>query len=301
MRLIVNSFPASCAIGYQVVVAELAHEPDESVHELLGDIFEDKAAGTLELRAGSLLQYIAGHRSARADDALPVHEEIIYEYLKHLRKESAAASGGTRFFEALSFAFGFLGLLGVVWVRLSRRCMGAALTTQKRDLLVVEVMNFENKTRDAETIEDCVFGGPCCLLIFGRLRWSDGQLIIATQTERGDEIGRLLEAEAFRAKTAKSTAARTKFLPVVMLVRGLTERSRYVDQTRVSEEAGLATLPLLGCGNTRKFPALTPTPSRGSTWSERPLSSTAAAIVLRQIFIDQGRRPEDFAEVSTHV
>ena len=37
-RLIVNSFPASCAIGYQVVVAELAHEPDESVHEFLGDI-----------------------------------------------------------------------------------------------------------------------------------------------------------------------------------------------------------------------------------------------------------------------
>ena len=94
-RLIVNSFPASCAIGYQVVVSELAHEPDESVHELLGDILADKAASTLELRAGSLSQYIAGHRSARADDALPVHEESIYEYLKHLRKESAAASGGT--------------------------------------------------------------------------------------------------------------------------------------------------------------------------------------------------------------
>ena len=48
-------FPASCAIGYQVVEAKLTHDPDRSVHELFGDIFGEKAAGTLESRAGRLL------------------------------------------------------------------------------------------------------------------------------------------------------------------------------------------------------------------------------------------------------
>ena len=268
-RQIVNLFPASCAVGYQVVDAEMTHDPDESVHALLGDIFADKAAGTLESRAGSLWQYIAWHHSARADDALPVHEEIVYEYLKHLRKDSAAASGGTQFLEALSLAFGSLGLLGVVKVRLSRRCLGAALTmslksfplTLKQNLLVSDVMILENKTWDAETVEDRVFCGHCCLLLFGRLRWSDGQRIIAIQTEQGDALGRHLEAEVFRTRTARSTAAKAEFLSVVMPVRGLSERSWYDGWNKARKEAGLATLPLLGCGNTQKFPALMPTPS----------------------------------------
>ena len=115
-------------MGYQVVEAELTHDPDKSVHELFCDIFAEEAPDILESRAGSLLQYLAWHRSARSDDALPVREEIIYEYLRHLRKDSAAASGGTQFLDALSFAFGSLGLLGVFKDRLSRRCMGAALT-----------------------------------------------------------------------------------------------------------------------------------------------------------------------------
>ena len=39
--------PASCD-WLQVDEADLAHEPDESVHVLLGDIFAKEAAGTLE-------------------------------------------------------------------------------------------------------------------------------------------------------------------------------------------------------------------------------------------------------------
>ena len=91
-RLVANLFPASCATGCQVVEDELALDPDASVHELIGDILAAEAAGILELQAGCLLQYFARHRSGRADNALPVHEEIDYEYLKHLRKESAVAS-----------------------------------------------------------------------------------------------------------------------------------------------------------------------------------------------------------------
>ena len=43
-----------------------------------------------------------------------------------------------------------------------------------------------------------------------------------------------------------------------------------------------------------------PTPSGEGTWSERPLSSTAAAIWLRRILAVQGRPPEELAEVATH-
>ena len=83
-RLVVNLFPASCALGYQVVEAELAHELEESVHELLATSWRKRqqALWSRELADAS---YIARHRSARADDALPVHEEFVYEYLQRVR------------------------------------------------------------------------------------------------------------------------------------------------------------------------------------------------------------------------
>lgn len=168
--------------------------------------FEGKATRTLSLRVSSLVLYVKWRKSVDPDGAfLPFNEDIVYEYMCHLRDAACSASRGTTFLSTLAFCKEVLGMEGASDCLVSDRISGAALSMflTRRPLKqappletyllgVLEVASLF----DGNAFVRCM-AGFCLCCIYGRMRVSDMNRV-ANMTVQGE----FAKLSLLRAKTA---------------------------------------------------------------------------------------------------
>ena len=217
--------PDRSRVGKQLMAVEVASENCGRHLQIVADSLQGKATRTLALRVSSLVLYIKWHKSVDPDGSfLPFDEDVVYNYMCHLRDSSCSASRGTTFISTMSFCRDILGMEGAGDCVSSARISGAALSMflMKRPLkqapplvpymlAVLEVASFF----DSNAYVRCL-AGFCLCCIYGRMRVSDMNRI-ANMEVRGE----FAELCLLRVKTARTKEKQTTFLPSVIPCRGV--------------------------------------------------------------------------------
>ena len=199
----------------------------ESIHDALGN----KSSSTLHARAGPLLRYIKFYAD-RGIPSLPLEEYRVYDFVKAMQE--TAPSFPRSFLLSVSFATHILGLIGGAAVCDSKRIDGAVKThyeqrakvRQRPPLTVTQIKVLEHVvTNVAKSVYDRIMAGYFLMLVYGRLRFSDGQRITGMTLEMvhvDNELVGFLECAAERTKTSVSLERKVRFLPIVVPVQSLT-------------------------------------------------------------------------------
>ena len=210
-RIVILDSYMHTTLGRQIHELMSAECSDENaLKEVIKDALCGKSISTLKTRIASITSFGRWKKSVSLPEEVsifPISEELAYRYICELRKEGAPRSRATRFLEAVGFCKGMLGA-DVDAVLTSARVRGACinrvadLEPRKKDALTVDqVAHLEllASTRDDQV---GIFAGYMCFLIFGRLRWSDGQYCKEEPwMDEGPEFS-YLEARLYHHKTA---------------------------------------------------------------------------------------------------
>jgi hypothetical protein len=191
---------------------------------------------------------------------------------------------------SISFATHVLGLLGGLEVCSSKRIDGAvklhyekrAKVRQRPPLTADQVRTLERVvTSSNKSVYDRVMAGYFLMLLYGRLRFSDGERITGMRLELvhvdSKPVG-FLECAAERTKTSISLERKVRYLPIAIPVQCLTEPAWLPVWDKLRAEQGLMASGKSG-GN---FPVM-PSPAVGGGWSQAQLNVTPAGEWLRNL------------------
>ena len=234
-------------VGRQLVAFQERPGELKNVQDLLLDVFADKATNTLEARAIAMLLFMRWFADTATAEGppVPLQEPVLYEYFCSLRATGAPATRASSLLEAWHFGVATLGFDDPSSAGASRRCRGAAhrmsLTKRARNrkdaLRVAMVVALEYS---AVFISDPVLraqAGFACLLLYGRLRCSDGNLIAGCD---GDDS--FLEGTLLGTKTSKGKDKVSTFLPLVVPLHGLSGLDWWKEFEWTREHLGLPPL-----------------------------------------------------------
>lgn len=285
-RIIILDSCHHTVLGRKINELMEADEPDEeAIKEVIRDVLCGKSISTLRTRAASISSFGRWKKSfflPQEVSIFPISEELAYNYVCELRREGAPKSRATRFLESLGFCKGMLGaevdeVLGSS--RVKGACINRATTLEprKKDPFSVGQVSILEHLACTRSDQVGIFCGYLCFLIYGRLRWSDGQFCQEEPwMDDGVEFS-YLEARLYHHKTAGRTRVSKRLLPVACTVPGITREpwaERWL-QNRVNH--GLAA----GIGK----PTM-PAPTANGGWSTLPLGPSEAATWLREVLGD---------------
>ena len=254
-----------------------------SIHDALGN----KSSSTLHARAGPLLRYIKFYAD-RGIPSLPLEEYRVYDFVKAMQE--TAPSFPRSFLLSVSFATHILGLIGGAAVCDSKRIDGAvkmhyeqrAKVRQRSPLTVTQIKVLEHVvTNLAKSVYDRIMAGYFLMLVYGRLRFSDGQRITGMKLEMvhvDNELVGFLECAAERKKTSVSLERKVRFLPIAVPVQSLTSPPWLPVWDQLRNDQGLTS-----SGHTSNVYPIMPAPAAGGGWSQAALGVTPAGEWLRNL------------------
>jgi hypothetical protein len=298
-RVVILDSYQHTALGRQIPDLMTAPEPsEEALKDVIKDALCGKSISTLRSRVASITTFGRWKKSVSLPEEVsifPITETMAYRYICELRKEGAPRSRATRFLESVGFCKGMLGA-EVSEVLASARVKGACISRlndlepRKKDPLTVDQVAFLELLASTRHDHVGIFAGYMCFLIFGRLRWSDGQYCKEEPwIDEGHEFS-YLEARLYHHKTAGRAKVGKRLLPVACPVPGVSRHDWAVSWLYHRELHGL-------CAGVGK-PTM-PAPVHGGGWSSLPLSSSDAAMWLREVLSGQGLL-EQSQSIGTH-
>ena len=249
------------------------------------DSFADKSNSTLHSRAGPLVRYVQ-FWVERGVTCFPIVEVQLYTFVKSL--EDPAPTFPNSLLTSLRFAHFVLGLVIVGSAVDSGRIKGAAAAHYARKrkdarrpaLTRLQLRRLEDTVLDSNRRgHDRVAAGYFLFLVYGRLRYSDGQRITALHLDVDglkDSNDGFLECVAERTKTQTGLAKKRKALPVVIPVQS-AGRCWIFEWLEVRRQMGLVV-----SGQNITEPLL-PAPATGGRWTRLPLPVSEAAAWLRSL------------------
>ena len=270
----------------------------QSIRDCLGD----KSSSTLHARAGPLLRYLKFWED-RGESCLPLTEPQVYFFVKSM--ETSAPSFPRSFLLSVSFATHLLGLMGGKQVLDSMRIAGAvkihygnrAKLRQRPPLTVTQVKVLERIVTDSRrNMADRVMSGYFLMLVYGRLRYSDGQRIVGMRLDLvhvDDKPVGFLECSADRTKTSVTLERKVRHLPIAVPVQCLTAPAWLPIWNRLREEQGLTC-----SGKFKENIPIMPAPLLGPRWTQAPLGVTTAGEWLRNLL--KGTQTVGTVRIATH-
>ena len=270
-------------ISRQVAASGALNFARGGLMDSVSDALANKASSTLHNRAGPLIRFAKFWRD-RGCECFPVEEPMLYEYFKSWT--NAAPSSFRSLLLSISFAFHILGLMGGEVVLKSGRIKGLSAAhfcnrrkvVQRPPLTVEQVQHLEQIVKDERrTAFDRIAAGYFLLLIFGRLRFSDGLHISSMKLDVitvGTDLEGFLECEAERTKTSITLERKTRHLPIAVPILGFSDPSWVLTWLELRDKAGLK------CE--RGTPLMT-SPMADGSWSKTPLPVSSAGEWLRAL------------------
>ncbi|CAE7638477.1 Abcb1a [Symbiodinium sp. CCMP2592] len=243
--LLIN--PGATAAGRQLIDETSKHEDENQAWQILQDHFARKSTSTLRTRVNSLCLFCRWFNSEFPHQvALPPTEESVYKYLCHLRKVGAPATRGSTFMGSLAFLSGFMGMSDAEAAAFSQRALGVAhlMYVSKSPLkrapaLTIPMICILELAAEYESdLYTRAFAGFALMLLFGRMRCSDGNRL-----ECGAIEGKFLEGSLMKVKTARTKEKQVSFLPVVVPAIGLLGFSWLESFASARSQLGLNPLP----------------------------------------------------------
>ena len=168
---------------------------------------------------------------------------------------------------------------------------------QRPPLTAQQIRVLELLVKDeTRSVQDRVMSGFCLMLLYGRLRFSDGQRITGMKLESlhvDEKMVGFLECSAERTKTSYTLERKIRFLPIAVPIDALTSPPWLPVWDRLRSEQGLAC-----SGYTSPVYPIMPAPAMGRGWSQATLGVTAAGGWLRNLL----RRTETVGSIriATH-
>ena len=133
----------------------------------------------------------------------------------------------------------------------------------------------------AKSVYDRIMAGYFLMLVYGRLRFSDGQRITGMKLETvhvDNELVGFLECAAERTKTSVSLERKVRFLPIAVPVQSLTSPPWLPVWNQLRLDQGLTASGY----NSHAYPVM-PAPAAGGGWSQSALGVTPAGEWLRNL------------------
>ncbi|CAE7793477.1 unnamed protein product [Symbiodinium sp. CCMP2592] len=276
----------------------LSKASDAQVPIILDDVFARKATSTLRSRAGSLLQYARWQRATFGENQLfPASEDRLYQYTCYLRAEGAPASRGERFIQSIRFAHSLLQCAGDLSM-LSPRVIGYTIAgVEKRPIvkkwpLKVHQLRKLEQLACGEPSALSIFAGFLCVLVHGRLRFSDGQMCFEEPELEKGEAHNILTLRLYGSKTSSlRRATRFRLIPVFAISPGVHGSecwaTSYLENRAALGLSASEDEPLMRC------------PTADGGFSERKLRSSDASVWMREILSDVCTF-EELANIATH-
>ena len=215
----------------------------------------------------------------------------------YLRSEGAPASRGERFVQSVRFAHTLLQCPGDLSF-LTARVIGATVAgvakrpVMKKWPLKVHQLRLLERLACGGASAVSIFAGFLCVLIHGRLRYSDAQMCFAEPLLETGDVHNLLTLELYGSKTSSLRRA-TKFrlIPVFAVSPGVHGDECWASAyLRNRAELGLKaseTEPLMRC------------PCADGSFSERKLRSSDASVWLRELLGSECNE-EELSNLATH-
>ena len=247
-----------------------------------------KSTSTLHARANPVIRLMKWCKD-HALQPFPLDHVLVFKYLESIR-DVCAPTYPKSVLGSIAFMTYCLGLKSGHAVLGSQMVTGLSAslflkkrkTVQRPPLKVWHVKRLESIAcgRESITIIDQVAAGFFCFLVYGRARFSDGQnarnfvldVIDGSKPPQG-----FLEASIQRSKTSYTLERKTRHLPMVAQVTGLSDVSWAIAWTRAMKKSGFQTgagLPLL------------PAPLMAGEWDAVPISAEAATKWIRKLLLD---------------
>ena len=281
-KIIVLDSAFHTKLGKILLAAIDQGKSEDDIFDIITDSFADKATSTLRSRSASLLAFGRWKKSIYGEVAcgiFPITEDLAYQYLCDLRRNHAAASRRKRFLEAVGFSKGLIGA-DVDEVLNSSRVKGVAhggIIAERKKKIPFTVCQVDalEKVAIFSNGQVSIFAGYVCFLIHCRLRWSDGQHCIQEPTLDVSNGRGFIEASLYHHKTAKKRRLKVlRLLPAAGVLPGLSGgdwASRWLENRITAGLSASLTCPTM------------PAPLRDGGWSRLPLTSSEAAVWLREI------------------
>ena len=243
--------PASCQVVFQLKMLGSVTEQ----LRMLRDLFYKKAPQTLLKRCHSFLRFVEYLKVT--EQTFPGTEPGLYAFLCKLKDDGVATSTVQSIIQSLNFSQHVLGLVELVNLTSSRRCVGAVgvrNTGPKRQaspFKLVELQTLHDVLHDsAENNWTRLFVGTVLLAVYSRSRWADLQHAESLHVDcDSDGIPCFAELQISSHKCRESAAFRNTFLVAIAPSVGavskpwLSEWLQIRTTLKVDFELGLPTLP----------------------------------------------------------
>ena len=306
-RFIIEEGLQFSGVGRQMHDAVLQCRPDSFVSGIVANALGTKSPNTLSKRANSLLSFLQWHRTEFGYSGLPLRESVLYDFATSSKnslhfKPTTLSS----LLSALRFAGGCIGLDDALNCadspRLkglaSKHLAGKAPLKQRRELKVAEVKILEHGVFIQKCKEDRIASGFFAAQLHSRGRFTGLQTSSDVIVDRVEDAG-FLEFRTLNDKVQKTSELKTKFLPYVMPMVGVSRRNWADEWIKLLVQDGLAVASREDV-NVLQFPRgyILPVPAPGGGWHDRPAEVADATRWLRDLLATFGM--SSLEAVGTH-
>ena len=294
MQLLAQRWEAVISIDYRsfdlgLDLEQLQHcDRVKVVLEVLGGKF----IATIRQRLSQLSRYVGWATDHAHRPPFPATAELIKNYVRHLRSESATHSKLTGFMEVMRFAKHVVGLncqmeaFDSAWVlgifRSAAQCR--PLRKQSTVLTVSAIQHLESLLEDENLAAvDRYATGVFLFAIFARARFGDLRQISSIMIDEaaeanGDQLG-YLEAASASHKMRATGNRLGAHLPLVAPLKGLGKAAWGKTFIRVAEQVGL------DLASWCPMCPMLPAPNMIGDWTSRPTTSGEIGRWLRQLLL----------------
>ncbi|CAL1140753.1 unnamed protein product [Cladocopium goreaui] len=257
--------------------------------ELLDAIFGLKSPNTLLKRLCILKMFNLWMIRNYSETWLPLVEQRVWDYVRHLRNSKAPASRAVSLLGSIRFCFYTMKVDGSQEVLESLRIKGLAAQIYARkkpwrpsDVLSVNEVEFLHLCfmDESRCDVDRIFIGHLLHMLYARARFSD---LLAVMELFIDEEDAFLEVSATLHKGARSMDARSKLLPIVAPAVGIKGGNWAKAYLALRLKAGLRS------PGSEAVPMLLSPKRSGIGWDDRYITSSELNKFIKRLFSDGGR------------
>eukprot|EP00435_Cladocopium_sp_Y103_P030499 s4056_g7.t1 len=304
MQLLIQKWEAVVSIDYSsfdlgVSMYDLTYEDRlQTIREVLGG----KSLGTIKQRLAQISKYVKWATNDAKRQPFPATAELIKNYVRHLRNDSASHSRYTSFVEVMKFAKHVMGLdcdtsaFETAWVAGIMRGAAQARPLRKQStvLSVAALKHLEGILSDESVaLVDRYAAGVFLFAVFARARFGDLRKISSITLDEaehadGDHLG-YLEMSSASHKMRATGNRLGSHLPLVAPLKGVGESSWAKMFISISEKVGL------DFKSWTSMCLLPAAPNQMGDWTSRPTTSGEIGKWIKQLLIGCGFDTEGFA------
>ena len=269
-----------------------AETTEEGQKDVLLAILGTRSPGTVIKRVNSLLHFYRWHCVGSSEDILPLKEESVWSYVRHLQLSKAAPSKAMAFVQALRFSHYVLQVDGSEACISSRRLVGSAElqlatkgpTKQARALTVVEVRRLHAITTSAKAdLHQKLMAIHLLLMLYTRSRTSDLAHVHeishdVSSKEGGPATPGFIQISTRYHKSARNVEKKNLLLPILASSTSVVEDEWLVTWLKLRKKAGLKVAGLFN-GAIQPAPDL----NKSGEWLSRPLTCSETTMILRAL------------------